>query len=56
MVTVENGVVTVQGNPETAEVGHNLVTRIRQVQGVVVVRDKLVYPPTDRHIAGLYYF
>jgi len=56
MVTVENGVVTVKGNPETAEVGHNLVTRIRQVQGVVVVRDKLVYPPTDRHIAGLYYF
>jgi CBS-domain-containing membrane protein len=56
MVTVENGVVTVQGNPETGEVGHNLVTRIRQVQGVVVVRDKLVYPPTDRHIAGLYYF
>jgi CBS-domain-containing membrane protein len=56
MVTVENGVVTVKGNPETAEVGHNLVTRIRQVQGVVVVRDKLVYPPTDRHIAGLYFF
>jgi CBS domain-containing protein len=55
MVTVENGVVTVKGNPETAEVGHNLVTRIRHVQGVVVVRDKLVYPPTDRHIAGLYF-
>ncbi len=55
MVTVENGVVTVKGNLETADLGHNLMTRIRQVQGVVAVRDKLVYPPTDRHIAGLYF-
>jgi CBS-domain-containing membrane protein len=54
MVSVENGVVTVKGNPETADLGHNLVTRIRQVQGVVAVRDKLAYPPADRHIAGLY--
>jgi len=55
MVSVENGVVTVKGNPETADLGHNLVTRIRQVQGVVAVWDKLVYPPPDRHIAGLYF-
>jgi CBS domain-containing protein len=55
MVSVENGVVTVKGNPETADLGHNMVTRIRQVQGVVAVRDKLAYPPNDRRIAGLYF-
>jgi CBS domain-containing protein len=55
MVDVEAGVVTVKGNAETADVGRNLVTRIRQVQGVVAVRDKLVYPPSDMHIAGIYF-
>jgi CBS domain-containing protein len=54
MVTVADGVVTVKGNPETAELGHNLVTRIRRVQGVVAVRDELNYPPPERSIAGLY--
>ena len=54
-VTVADGVVTVQGAPETAELGHNLVTRIRHVQGVVAVRDKLTYPPTERSVAGLYF-
>jgi len=53
-VTVADGVVTVKGAPETAELGHNLVTRIRHVQGVVAVRDELVYPPSERSIAGLY--
>jgi len=55
MVTVADGVVTVKGNPETAELGHNLVTRIRKVQGVVAVRDELAYPPPERQIAGLYF-
>jgi CBS-domain-containing membrane protein len=55
MVTVADGVVTVKGNPETAELGHNLVAGIRNVQGVVAVRDELAYPPSDRHIAGLYF-
>jgi CBS domain-containing protein len=54
MVSVADGVVTIQGNPETADVGHNLVTRIRHVQGVVAVDDKLAYPPPER-IAGLYF-
>jgi CBS-domain-containing membrane protein len=53
-VTVADGVVTVRGAPETTELGHNLVTRIRHVQGVVAVRDELVYPPSERSIAGLY--
>jgi CBS domain-containing protein len=54
-VTVADGVVTVKGAPETAELGHNLVTRIRHVQGVVAVRDELAYPPTERSVAGLYF-
>jgi CBS domain-containing protein len=55
MVSVADGVVTVKGNPETADLGHNLVTRIRNVQGVVAVRDELVYPPSEKRVAGLYF-
>ncbi len=54
-VAVADGVVTVKGAPETAELGHDLVTRIRRVQGVVAVRDELAYPPPERLIAGLYF-
>jgi CBS domain-containing protein len=54
-VTVAEGVVTVKGNPETADLGHRLVTRIRHVQGVVAVRDELAYPPPERSVAGLYF-
>ena len=53
-VTVADGVVTVTGAPETADGGHNLMTRIRNVQGVVAVRDELSWPP-ERSIAGLYF-
>jgi len=55
MVSVADGVVTIQGNPETADVGHNLVNRIRHVQGVVAVDDKLAHPPSERSVAGLYF-
>ena len=54
-VTVADGVVTIKGNPETADLGHRLVTRIRHVQGVVAVRDELAYPPPERSVAGLYF-
>jgi len=54
-VTVTDGVVTVKGAPETAELGRNLVTKLRHVQGVVAVRDELTYPPSERLIAGLYF-
>ena len=54
-VAVADGVVTVNGNPETADLGHKLVTRIRHVQGVVAVRDELAYPPSERSVAGLYF-
>jgi CBS-domain-containing membrane protein len=54
MVTVADGVVTIKGNPETADLGHRLMTKIRNVQGIVAVCDELAYPPSDR-IMGLYF-
>jgi CBS-domain-containing membrane protein len=54
-VTVTDSVVTVQGAPENADLGHNLVTTIGQVSGVVAVRDELTYPPADQPISGLYF-
>jgi CBS-domain-containing membrane protein len=54
MVSVADGVVTVRGNPETNDLGHNLVSRIRRVQGVVAVRDELAYPPPE-HLIGQYF-
>ena len=43
-VIVTDGVVTLEGTPETAAIGRDLVRRARHVQGVVAVRDRLVYP------------
>jgi CBS domain-containing protein len=55
-VAVSDGVVTIQGNPETADLGRKLVSKIRHVQGVVAVRDELAYPPAERSLpAGLYF-
>jgi hypothetical protein len=41
---VKDGVVTLEGTPETVAIGHDLISRICHVQGVVAVRDRLVYP------------
>ena len=54
-VTVADGVVAIWGTPETADLGRNLMNRIRHVRGVVAVRDKLSWPPAERSIAGLYF-
>jgi CBS domain-containing protein len=51
-VTVESGVVTMQGCPETAALGHALVRKARHVPGVVTVRDRLTYPDTTPVVAG----
>ncbi len=40
-VTVNGGIVTLEGRPETAELGRAIVARTRHVQGVVAVRDRL---------------
>jgi len=45
-VIVRKGVVTLEGTPETVSIGHGIVARARHVQGVVAVRDRLVYPVT----------
>ncbi len=43
-VLVKDGIVTLEGAPETVAIGYNIFSRARRVQGVVAVRDKLVYP------------
>jgi CBS domain-containing protein len=43
-VIVKDGIVTVEGTPETVSIGHQILARIRHVEGVVAVRDRLVYP------------
>jgi CBS domain-containing protein len=42
-VTVNDGIVTLTGAPETNEIGREIVQRVRHVQGVVAVRDRLSY-------------
>ena len=46
-VTVHEGIVTLEGKPDTAPLGRNIVDRARHVQGVVAVRDRLTYPPAE---------
>jgi CBS domain-containing protein len=46
-VTVQAGVVTLEGNAGTAALGHVIVRKVRHVQGVVAVRDRLSYPDAD---------
>jgi len=49
-VTVKDGVVTVEGQPETASVGRDMIEEIRHVEGVVAVRDRLSYLPEPRSV------
>jgi hypothetical protein len=44
-VRVKDGIVTLEGSPETISVGHKVLDQVRHVQGVVAVQDRLVYPP-----------
>jgi CBS domain-containing protein len=53
-VIVKDGVVTVEGTPETIAIGHEVLDRIRRVQGVVAVRDRLVYPVPPVVVPGPY--
>jgi CBS domain-containing protein len=43
-VLVTDGVVTLEGTPETIAIGHEILDQVRHVQGVVAVRDRLLYP------------
>ncbi|HEY7813556.1 MAG TPA: CBS domain-containing protein [Nakamurella sp.] len=53
-VTVKDGIVTLTGVPETSETGHEIVRRVRHIQGVVAVRDRLSYPTPHERPAGRY--
>jgi CBS domain-containing protein len=46
-VTVRDGIVTLEGKPETVPLGRDIVSRARHVQGVVAVRDRFSYPPPE---------
>jgi CBS domain-containing protein len=43
-VRVQDGIVTLEGTPETVSIGHEVLRQVGRVQGVVAVRDRLVYP------------
>jgi CBS domain-containing protein len=49
-VTVKDGVVTVEGKPENAGLGRDMIEEICHVEGVVAVRDRLSYPPEPRSV------
>jgi CBS-domain-containing membrane protein len=49
-ITVKDGIVTAEGMPETAVVGHDMIEEIRHVEGVVAVRDRLSYPRPERAV------
>jgi CBS domain-containing protein len=54
-VTVKDGIVTVEGTPETASVGRDIIYAARHVEGVVAVRDRLSYPPqSPTHPSALF--
>lgn len=43
-VTVKDGIVTLTGTPGSVVLGVNIVSQVRQVEGVVAVRDCFSYP------------
>jgi CBS domain-containing protein len=47
-VTVRDGVVTLKRAPETASVGHGIVSAVRHLDGVVAVHDELRYPANEQ--------
>ena len=51
-VSVQDGVVTLQGSPESAALGRDIVRKVRHVAGVVAVRDRLSYPDSYPIVAG----
>ena len=43
-VRVKDGVVILEGTPETVSIGHHVLAKVRHVEGVIAVRDRLVHP------------
>jgi len=53
---VHDGIVTLEGTPETISIGHDVLAKVRRVPGVVAVRDRLVYPAGPIPVAPGPYF
>jgi CBS domain-containing protein len=54
-VTVKDGIVTVEGTPETTQVGLDIIDAVRHMEGVVAVRDRLTYPAEPQYgVSGLF--
>ena len=51
-VQVKDGIVTLAGSPDTSGLGHDLISQVRHVQGVVAVRDRLAYPVDEIPMAA----
>jgi CBS domain-containing protein len=43
-VAVKDGIVTIEGTPETNMAGLDIIDAVRHMEGVVAVRDRLSYP------------
>jgi CBS domain-containing protein len=48
-VTVNDGIVTIEGTPETTQAGLDIIGTARHMEGVVAVRDRLSYPKDTRY-------
>lgn len=49
-VIVKDGIVTLEGHPETTSGGHEIVAAVRHLEGVVAVRDRLSYPAPAEYV------
>lgn len=52
-VIVKDGIVTVEGTPETTQVGLDIIDAVRHMEGVVAVRDRLTYPADPPYRGGI---
>jgi len=50
MITVDNGIVTIEGIPENETVGRDMIEEIRHVEGVVAVRNFLTRVKEERFV------
>lgn len=47
-VTVKDGIVTLEGRPESVQIGLRIVAEAEQVDAVVAIRDRLTYRAVER--------
>jgi hypothetical protein len=49
-VIVKDGIVTLEGHPETTALGHEIVAAVRHLESVVAVRDRPSYPAPAEYV------